>query len=111
VAQKGEFGNDTWEGDSWKDRAAANAGQSSASTPTRHRFPAADLARDRFITAATARGRTCSAIRWVALDAASGKRLWHFQTVHHNLWDYDLPAQPVLVEVRHEGRVIPRWRR
>ena len=43
----------------------------------------------------------------VALDAATGKRLWHFQTVHHNLWDYDLPAQPNLVEVRREGRLIP----
>ena len=43
----------------------------------------------------------------VALDAATGKRLWHFQTVHHNLWDYDLPAQPTLVEVRRAGRLIP----
>ncbi|MCX6625023.1 MAG: PQQ-binding-like beta-propeller repeat protein, partial [Acidobacteria bacterium] len=42
----------------------------------------------------------------VALDCASGVRRWHFQTVHHNLWDYDLPSQPVLVSVRREGRDI-----
>lgn len=42
----------------------------------------------------------------VALEAATGRRLWHFQTVHHNLWDYDLPAQPVLVQVRKNGKLI-----
>ena len=42
----------------------------------------------------------------VALDAATGKRIWHFQTVHHDLWDYDLPAQPVLVQVRKDGKLI-----
>ncbi len=42
----------------------------------------------------------------VAVDAASGKRLWHFQTVHHDTWDYDLPAQPVLVQVHKGGKTI-----
>ncbi len=42
----------------------------------------------------------------VALDAKTGKRIWHFQTVHHDLWDYDLAAPPVLVRVVHEGRAI-----
>jgi quinoprotein glucose dehydrogenase len=42
----------------------------------------------------------------VALEAATGKRRWHFQTVHHDLWDYDLAAPPVLVTVRRDGREI-----
>lgn len=42
----------------------------------------------------------------VALDAKTGKRLWHFQTVHHDLWDYDLPAAPKLLTVRHNGRNV-----
>jgi quinoprotein glucose dehydrogenase len=42
----------------------------------------------------------------VALDAATGKRLWHFQTIHHNIWDYDLPAQPVLATVRRDGQDV-----
>jgi quinoprotein glucose dehydrogenase len=43
----------------------------------------------------------------LALDARSGKRLWHFQTVHHDLWDYDLPTAPKLLTVVHDGVTIP----
>src|SRR2546425_602486 len=43
----------------------------------------------------------------LALDAATGKRLWHFQTIHHDLWDWDLPAQPILVTLRRDGKDIP----
>lgn len=43
----------------------------------------------------------------IALDARTGKRLWHFQTVHHDLWDYDLAASPVLVTIRRDGKEIP----
>jgi quinoprotein glucose dehydrogenase len=43
----------------------------------------------------------------VALDARTGQRKWHFQTVHHNIWDYDLPAQPNLIEVLRDGRKFP----
>jgi quinoprotein glucose dehydrogenase len=43
----------------------------------------------------------------LALDARSGKRLWHFQTIHHDLWDYDLPTAPKLLDVRHDGLMIP----
>ena len=42
----------------------------------------------------------------VALDASTGKHLWHFQTVHHDLWDYDLPAPPNLVTVERDGKKI-----
>jgi quinoprotein glucose dehydrogenase len=43
----------------------------------------------------------------VALDAATGKRIWHFQTVHHDVWDRDPPTPPVLVTVKKDGRTIP----
>ena len=42
----------------------------------------------------------------LALDAATGKRLWHFQTVHHDIWDRDLPAPPALVTVTRDGRRV-----
>src|SRR5690606_16391412 len=42
----------------------------------------------------------------LALDARTGERLWHFQTIHHDLWDYDLPVAPKLLTVRHDGREI-----
>ncbi|MGC1175360.1 membrane-bound PQQ-dependent dehydrogenase, glucose/quinate/shikimate family [Polaromonas sp.] len=43
----------------------------------------------------------------VALELATGRVRWHFQTVHHDLWDYDVPAQPSLVDLRLGGRVVP----
>lgn len=42
----------------------------------------------------------------LALDARTGKHLWHFQTVHHDLWDYDLTAAPQLITVEHEGKKV-----
>ncbi len=43
----------------------------------------------------------------VALRGATGKVVWHFQTVHHDLWDYDIPAQPALITVKQQGRDVP----
>ena len=43
----------------------------------------------------------------VALDAATGKRIWHFQTVHHDVWDRDPPTPPVLVTVTKDGKAVP----
>ncbi|MCU1244960.1 MAG: pyrroloquinoline quinone-dependent dehydrogenase [Acidobacteria bacterium] len=52
-------------------------------------------------------GRNDYANSIVALHADSGKVAWHFQVVHHDLWDYDVATQPVLIEVQREGRSIP----
>jgi len=43
----------------------------------------------------------------LALNARTGERIWHFQTIHHDLWDYDLPTAPKLLTVVHDGRQIP----
>jgi len=43
----------------------------------------------------------------VALRASTGKLIWHFQTVHHDLWDYDTPMQPILISLARDGRSIP----
>ncbi|MBI2421283.1 MAG: pyrroloquinoline quinone-dependent dehydrogenase [Candidatus Hydrogenedentes bacterium] len=43
----------------------------------------------------------------VALRGATGEVAWHFQTVHHDLWDYDVPAQPTITEIEHEGQRVP----
>ncbi len=43
----------------------------------------------------------------VALSCRTGEKKWHFQTVHHDIWDYDLPAQPSLVTVKRNGRDVP----
>jgi len=43
----------------------------------------------------------------VALNASNGKVAWHFQHVHHDIWDYDTPSPPMLIDIMHEGREIP----
>lgn len=43
----------------------------------------------------------------IALDAATGKKRWHYQTIHRDLWDLDLPCAPVLVTLQHNGKTIP----
>ncbi|MGH7248380.1 MAG: PQQ-binding-like beta-propeller repeat protein, partial [Pseudomonadota bacterium] len=107
VAQKGEFGNDTWADDSWKDRAAVNP-WSLLSIDTERGIlflPLTSPATDFY--GGDRKGAGLFGDSLVALDAATGRRLWYFQTVHHNLWDYDIPAQPNLVAVRRDGRDIP----
>ncbi|MCG7859746.1 pyrroloquinoline quinone-dependent dehydrogenase, partial [Flavihumibacter sediminis] len=42
----------------------------------------------------------------IALDAGTGKRLWHYQTVHHDVWDRDLPTAPVLLTIEKDGKKI-----
>ena len=42
----------------------------------------------------------------IALEAKTGKRIWHYQTVHHDLWDYDIPCPPNLVQVNVNGKLI-----
>src|SRR3954452_12347912 len=106
VAQPGEFGGDTWEGDSAKGRGGANMW--SIPTVDTQRgiafLPLTSPSADYYGGARKGAGLFGDAL--VAVDAVTGKRLWHFQTIHHNLWDYDLPAQPVLVTVRRDGKMV-----
>jgi quinoprotein glucose dehydrogenase len=106
IPQPGEFGHETWEGDSWKDRAAANAW--SMLTVDAERgivfLPLTSPATDMY--GGDRKGANLFGDSLVALDAATGKRLWHFQTVHHNIWDYDLPAAPTLVTVTRNGKPV-----
>ena len=106
IAQPGEFGGDTWEGDAAKGRGGANMWS----------IPTVDTARGIAFLPLTSpshdyyggdrKGAGLFGDALVAVDALTGKRLWHFQTVHHNLWDYDIPAQPTLVTVQREGKLV-----
>jgi quinoprotein glucose dehydrogenase len=53
------------------------------------------------------KGQDAHATSVVALDAATGRVVWGFQTTHHNVWDYDVPAQPTLADVAYGGRTTP----
>jgi len=106
VPRPGEFGHDTWEGNSWDGRGAVNAW--SILTVDTERgivfLPLTSPATDYY--GGDRKGMGLFGDCLVALDALTGKRLWHFQTVHHNLWDYDIPAPPNLVTVTRDGRQV-----
>jgi glucose dehydrogenase len=107
VPRPGEFGNDTWEPDSWKDRGGTNVWAPFSCDEERGivYLPVTAAAEDRY--GGDRKGANLFSNALVALDARTGKRLWHYQIVHHDLWDYDLPAQPNLVTVHRNGRSIP----
>jgi membrane-bound PQQ-dependent dehydrogenase (glucose/quinate/shikimate family) len=107
VPQSGELGHDTWEADSWKERTGANAWSMMSVDAGRGLvfLPLGSPSYDFY--GADRKGQNLFGNSLVALDATTGKRRWHFQLVHHDIWDYDLPAQPVLVTVTQNGRQIP----
>lgn len=107
VPRPGEFGHDTWEGDSWKDRGGTNAWSILSVDEQRGIVYVPLTSPSTDFWGGDRKGMNLFGDSLVALDAATGKRIWHFQTVHHDIWDYDLPAQPVLVEVRRGPNLIP----
>jgi quinoprotein glucose dehydrogenase len=106
IPRPGEFGYDTWPRDAWKTVGGANcwAGMSvdvrrgivfvptGSATPD---FYGGDRA-----------GANLFANTLLALDARTGRRIWHYQTVHHDIWDRDLPAAPNLLRLTRNGRGV-----
>lgn len=106
VPAEGELGTDTWGDESWRYSGAANVwGPMSVdaelgyvyvetSTPTNDHYgghrPGANLFGESLL----------------CLDGETGKRIWHYQIIHHGLWDYDLSAPPNLIDIEVEGRRI-----
>lgn len=107
VPRPGEKGHETWEGDSWRDRMGANVWSAMSVDEERGLvfLPTGSPAYDFY--GGDRKGQNLFANSLVALEAATGRLVWYYQMVHHDLWDYDLPAQPLLVTVRHNGRRVP----
>lgn len=107
VPRQGETGNDTW-GDGWKERSGTNIWGFSMTVDEARGLvympiggPAANYyGGDR-------PGNNLFANSIVAVDAQTGKRAWHFQTVHHDIWDADQPSAPGLVDIVQNGRTVP----
>jgi quinoprotein glucose dehydrogenase len=106
VPQPGEFGHETWEQESWKYTGDTNSWTLMSAdqelgyvyiptgTPTNDWYGGHRL------------GNNLFAESLICLEAKTGKRVWHFQTVHHGVWDYDLPAAPVLCDLNVGGKKI-----
>jgi quinoprotein glucose dehydrogenase len=106
IPRPGEFGYETWPSDAWEKIGGANnwAGMSLDETRGIVFVPTGSAAFD--FWGGDRVGENLFSNSLIALDAATGKRLWHFQTVHHDIWDRDLPAPPNVVTVKHDGKTI-----
>jgi len=108
VPQPGEVGHESWEGEGWKDRTGVNnwgffmtVDAERNTLYTTYGSPASDFyGFDR-------KGNDLFGNSVVALDPDTGKMKWYFQAVHHDLWDFDLPPAPALIDVTINGKKVP----
>ncbi len=103
----GETGHDSWQNpEAWRTAGGANswAGMSLDQKNGIVFLPTGSASYD--FWGGNRKGDNLFANCLIALDAATGKRLWHFQTIHHDIWDKDLPAPPNLLTVNHNGKKI-----
>jgi quinoprotein glucose dehydrogenase len=106
IPRPGEFGYDTWPKDAWKNAGAANnwTGMTVDSKRGIVYVPTGSAVFDFY--GGDRIGNDLFADSLIALDAETGKRIWHFQGVHHDLWDRDFPAPPVMVTITHDGKRV-----
>lgn len=103
----GEEGHETWTGEAWKQRTGANVWSTMSVDSERDLLflPVGSASYDFY--GADRKGRDLFANSLVALQASTGKLVWYFQMVHHDIWDYDMPGQPTLITVRRNGESVP----
>ena len=106
IPRPGEVGHDTWPPEAWRSAGGANswAGMSVDAKRDIVYVPTGSATPDFYGGARI--GANLFANTLLALDATTGMRLWHFQTVHHDLWDRDLPAAPNLLTVSRHGERV-----
>jgi glucose dehydrogenase len=107
IPHPGEFGYESWPQGAWKFSGAANNWAGMAIDQQRGIVYAPTGSAVPDFYGATRVGDDLFADTLLALDAATGKRIWHFQGVHHDLWDRDFPSAPILVSVPRNGKSIP----
>ena len=106
VPRAGEFGTDTWQEGSWEQGGAANLWSliSADEQLGIAYLPLSSATSDMY--GGHRPGNNLFANTLVAVRCDTGERVWHYQLVHHDLWDYDLPAAPVLANITVGGRAI-----
>jgi quinoprotein glucose dehydrogenase len=108
VPQPGSLGHDTWEGDSWQGRLGANAWPFYFTVDEQRGLIYLPLASPiPFGYGGDRAGNNLFSNSLVAVDIRSGEYRWHFQTIHHDLWDHDPPAPPALFDIDKDGVSIP----
>ena len=107
IPHPGEFGYDTWPKDAWKTSGAANNWAGMVVDQQRGIVYAPTGSTSFDFYGADRIGDDLFANCVIALDAKTGKRLWHFQGVRHDIWDRDFPAPPVLFTLKRDAKNIP----
>jgi glucose dehydrogenase len=107
VPRAGEPGVDTWEQESWKNRSGANAWTYMTVDVERGLVFAATGSPTADFYGGDRKGKNLYGNSVVALEARTGRLKWFQQLVHHDIWDWDLPAAPTLIDVTRNGRRIP----
>jgi len=108
VPQPGEVGHETWLDDGWKERSGTNMWiwYTTADADTDMLYMTLGSPSPNYY-GGDRPGSNLFGNSLVAVNALTGEYQWHFQTIHHDLWDWDLPAPPVLVDVQKDGKRIP----
>jgi quinoprotein glucose dehydrogenase len=106
VPEAGEFGNDTWRDESWRFTGHTNVWAPFTIDSARGYvyLPVGTPSNDWY--GGRRKGANLFGETILCLDARTGQRVWHFQVVHHGMWDYDLPAPPNVINIRKDGRMI-----
>jgi quinoprotein glucose dehydrogenase len=106
IPQSDEFGTETWAGESWRTFGGVNVWTiMSADAELGYVYlPFSPATNDYY--GGERHGDNLFADSLVCLEAATGRRVWHFQLVRHGLWDYDIPAAPNLIDIRMDGRRV-----
>jgi quinoprotein glucose dehydrogenase len=107
IPRPGEKFHETWEDDGWKQRSGVNVWNMLTIDAARGiaYLPFGAPTFDRY--GGDHKGANLFSDSLVAVDAMTGKYLWHFQVTHHDIWDYDLDTPPVLLDVKKDGKTIP----
>ena len=107
IPRPGEFGHETWENDAWQRTGDVSSWAPMSADPQRGLvyIPTNPPTIDFF--GGFRPGDNLFGTSILALDVKTGKRVWHFQTVHHDIWNFDNPTAPVLMDVAIDGRRTP----
>lgn len=107
IPQPGENGYDTWEDkEAYKHIGGANCWSGFSLDPEKGILFAPTGSSSYDFYGGKRKGQNLYSNCLIAINASNGKRIWHFQTVHHDIWDKDLPAPPALVTIHKEGKTI-----
>ena len=107
IQRPGEAGKETWPDSAWKQRGGGNAWSMLSCDVKRGILYVPGTSPSYDYYGGDRKGKDLFGNSLIALDAVTGKLLWYYQLVHHDIWDYDLPAQPALVTVHRDGQAVP----